>query len=232
MDPGTAAAGPALAPSPGSDPNVEVMTRGPVHEAYAVPVTAGQTAGMIVPKQPASPIEEVPPDMKPEGQNSVWIPGYWSWDDERRDFIWVSGVWRVPPPGYRWMPGYWQDVPGQGYQRISGYWMPAQVEETTYLPQPPQSIDTGPTSAAPGSNYFWVPGHWQWDDRLAMSGSRAIGPHTSLTGSGCRPPIAWTPRGWVYVPGYWDYPLARRGLVFSPVYFCRSGGRLPSGHLP
>ena len=29
----------------------------------------------------------------------------------------------------------------------------------------------------------------------------------------------WSPRGWVYVPGYWDYPLARRGLVFSPVYF-------------
>ena len=60
-------------PTPGSnatataDPNVEVMTRGPVHEAYAVPVSAGQTAGVIVPKQPPAPIEEVPPDMKPEG---------------------------------------------------------------------------------------------------------------------------------------------------------------------
>ena len=73
----------------------------------------------------AAPIEEVPPDMKPEGENSVWIPGYWSWDDERQDFIWVSGVWRVPPPGYQWMPGYWQDVPGQGFQWVSGYWMPS-----------------------------------------------------------------------------------------------------------
>src|SRR5262249_2984344 len=107
MDAGAAVPGQA-------DPNVEVMTRGPVHEAYATPVTAGQSAGMIVPKQPAAPIEEVPPDMKPEGENAAWIPGYWSWDDDRKDFIWVSGVWRAPPPGYRWMPGYWQEAQGQG----------------------------------------------------------------------------------------------------------------------
>ena len=77
-----------------NDPNAEVMTRGPIHEAYAVPLSAGQTAGMIVPRQPPAQIDEVPPDMKPEGGNSVWIPGYWSWDDDRHDFLWVSGVWR------------------------------------------------------------------------------------------------------------------------------------------
>ncbi|MGA2619041.1 MAG: hypothetical protein ABSF26_15645 [Thermoguttaceae bacterium] len=203
-----------------SDPNAEVLTRGPVHEAYAAPLTAGQTAGVIVPKRPAAPIEEVPPDMKPEGQNSTWIPGYWSYDDERRDFIWVSGVWRVPPPGYRWMPGYWQDAGGQGYQRISGYWMPARVEETTYLPQPPQSIEAGPTSAAPDANQFWVPGSWQWrDNRYVWQ----PGYWTVYRSDWIWVPAtySWTPRGWVYVPGYWDYPLARRGLVFSPVYFAR-----------
>ena len=203
-----------------SDPNVEVMTRGPVHEAFAVPVTAGQTAGMLVPKQPANPIEEVPPDMKPEGENSVWIPGYWSWDDDRKDFIWVSGVWRVPPPGYRWMPGYWQEAPVQsGHQWISGYWMPAQVEETTFMPQPPQSVEAGPTSDAP-ENHFWVPGNWQWrETRYAWQAGYW---------AECQPDWIWVPatyywcpRGWVHIPGYWDYPLARRGLVFSPVYFVR-----------
>jgi len=205
-------------PSAQPDPNGEVLTRGPVHEAYAVPLSAGQTTGMIVPKQPAAPIEEVPPDMKPEGSNSVWIPGYWGWDDDRRDFLWVSGVWRAPPPGYRWMPGYWQSAQGQGYQWVSGYWMPARQEEATFLPQPLQSVEAGPTSAAPGGNYFWIAGHWQW-----------VGTHYVWQPgywSACQPDWIWVPasyywcpRGWVYVPGYWDYPLARRGLVFSPVYF-------------
>ena len=194
------------------------MTRGPVHEAYAVPVTAGQTAGLIVPKQPPAPVEEVPPDMKPEGGKATWIPGYWTWDDERQDFIWASGVWRSPPPGYRWMPGYWKEAPGQGYQWISGYWMPAHIEEATYMPQPPQSIETGPTSGSPGANYFWVPGHWQWvNTRYAWQ----PGYWTACQPDWIWVPATyyWCPRGWVYVPGYWDYPLAHRGLVFAPVYF-------------
>ncbi|MGO9108520.1 MAG: YXWGXW repeat-containing protein, partial [Thermoguttaceae bacterium] len=206
------------APAEQSDPNVEVMTRGPVHEAYAVPLSAGQTTGVIVPKQPSAPIEEVPPDMKPEG-NPTWIPGYWSWDDERRDFIWVSGVWRSAPPGYRWMPGYWQPAQGQeGFQRISGYWMPTRVQETTYLPQPPQSMEAGPNTVAPGQNYFWIPGHWQWyDTRYVWQPGYWAAYQTDWIWVPAT--YAWTPRGFVYVPGYWDYPLARRGLVFSPVYF-------------
>ena len=201
-----------------TDPNVEVMTRGPVHEAYAVPVSAGQTAGIIVPKPAPAPVEEVPPDMKPEDEKAVWIPGYWSWDDDRRDFLWVSGVWRVPPPGYRWMPGYWQEAAGQGHQWVSGYWMPAHVEEATFMPQPPQSIETGPTSQAPDANHFWVSGHWQWyQGRYAWQ----PGYWAACQADWIWVPASyyWCPRGWVYVPGYWDYPLARRGLVFSPVYF-------------
>lgn len=33
----------------------------------------------------------LPPDQKPEGDDVAWIPGYWAWDDERNDFLWVSG---------------------------------------------------------------------------------------------------------------------------------------------
>jgi hypothetical protein len=31
----------------------------------------------------------------------------------------------------------------------------------------------------------------------------------------------WTPHGYVYTPGFWDYPLAGRGLLFAPVAFSR-----------
>ncbi len=37
------------------------------------------------------------PDQKPEGTNVQWIPGYWSWDDERKDYLWVSGFKRDVP---------------------------------------------------------------------------------------------------------------------------------------
>ncbi|MGO9110212.1 MAG: hypothetical protein ACLP9L_13380 [Thermoguttaceae bacterium] len=194
------------------------MTRGPVHEAFALPATLGEIPGMIVPKKPAGPIDEVPPDMKPEGENVVWIPGYWSWDDDRQDFIWVSGVWRVPPPGYRWIPGYWREVPGKGYQWISGYWLPAQFEEATYLSEPPKGFEAGPTSSPPDEDHFWVAGYWQWFETHFVW---RHGYWSQLRVDWIWQPDAyyWSPRGWLYVAGYWDYPLARRGLAFSLVCF-------------
>src|SRR5207244_3339883 len=30
---------------------------------------------------------------------------------------------------------------------------------------------------------------------------------------------SWTPRGYAFIPGYWDYPLGQRGLLFAPVNF-------------
>ena len=86
---------------------VQVLTRGPVHEAFAETVTFDPEPGIVVPKSPPAAIEELPPDQKPEGANVAWIPGYWAWDDERNDFLWVSGIWRDLPPGRQWVPGYW-----------------------------------------------------------------------------------------------------------------------------
>ena len=46
------------------------------------------------PAEPPEPIEELPPEYRPDGDNVRWIPGYWAWDDERQDFLWISGLWR------------------------------------------------------------------------------------------------------------------------------------------
>ena len=89
---------------------VEVLTRGPVHEAFAETITFDPEPGIVVPKAPPDPIEEMAPDQRPEGANVTWIPGYWGWDDERNDFLWVSGIWRALPPGRQWVPGYWGTV--------------------------------------------------------------------------------------------------------------------------
>src|SRR6266436_5157285 len=89
---------------PASQQGVEVLARGPVHEAYAEPVDAQPAPSPIIRKQPPDPIAELPPDQKPEGDNVQWLPGYWAWDDDRSDYIWVSGFWRQPPPGRQWVP--------------------------------------------------------------------------------------------------------------------------------
>ena len=106
----------ALFAQPGQadvEDGVQVLTRGPIHEAFAETVTFDPEQGIVVPTPPPAAIEELPPDQKPEGANVAWIPGYWGWDDEGSDFLWVSGIWRALPPGRQWVPGYWGES-GQG----------------------------------------------------------------------------------------------------------------------
>lgn len=208
---------PALDASPADD--VEVMTRGPVHEAYAGPVARGEGTPIVVTKAPPDAIEEIPPDTKPEGDNVVWISGYWAWDDDRKDYLWVSGVWRAVPANQTWVPGYWTEIDG-GYRWVSGFWMPQQNEEVEYLAEPPATLEQGPTSPAPSDSYFWNPGYWTWYDTRYVwrPGFWTV----------CQPDwiwvpahYRWTPRGWVFIPGYWDYPLVRRGVLFAPICFRR-----------
>src|SRR5262249_32613707 len=71
----------------------EVQTRGPIHEAYAAPEGLDPHPAPIVPKKPPDPVPEMPPEQKPDGDHVIWIPGYWAWDDETADFLWISGFW-------------------------------------------------------------------------------------------------------------------------------------------
>src|SRR5579872_2171564 len=119
----TTSVGQSQDPLPPPTPGMEVEARGPVHEAFAQPTTGQPAQGPVITKQPPAPVDEVPPDQKPEGDNVQWIPGYWAWDDDTTDFIWVSGCWRIPPPGQRWMPGHWQEV-DSGWIWVSGFWAP------------------------------------------------------------------------------------------------------------
>src|SRR5437764_1108017 len=102
---------PASAQEPPPD-GVAVQARGPVHEAFARPADAPPAAAPVVPAEPPPPINELPPDQRPEGENVQWVPGYWSWDDEASRFLWVSGCWRVPPAGRQWVAGSWAKVDG------------------------------------------------------------------------------------------------------------------------
>ncbi len=196
---------------------MQILTRGPVHEAFAETVTFNPEPGIVVSQAPPDIIEELPPDQRPDGANVSWIPGYWAWDDERNNYLWVSGIWRDLPPGRQWTPGYWGQS-GQSFQWTSGYWADAAETETEYLPQPPVSLEVGPNIAAPATNLGWVPGSWIW-----QSGRYAWRPGYWAAG---RPDwdwvpahYTWAPRGYVFSDGYWDHSIDRRGVLFAPVYF-------------
>jgi hypothetical protein len=202
---------------PADQDGVQVLTRGPVHEAFAETVDFNPDPSGVIHKKPPKPIAEEPPDRQPEGDNVRWIPGYWAWDSDRNDFLWVSGVWRDVPPGRAWVPGYWAKASG-GYEWVPGYWADSDRQDVEYLPEPPEWAGTTPTTAAPSPDEVWIPGVWVWQDtRYAWRpGYWAAGREDWVW---MPAHYMWSPRGYVFVEGYWDYPAAERGVLFAPVYF-------------
>jgi len=206
---------PAQKDEPATKGGVEVLARGPIHEAFAAPSQARPLPSHVVAKKPPDPIEELPPDEKPAGDHVIWIPGYWAWDDEAKNFLWVSGFWRVPPPGRQWVPGNWQPIE-DGWQWTSGFWAAADQQEVTYLPAPPPSIDQGASTPAPDDNSTYVPGCWMYrETRYLWRPGFWLGYQPDWVWAPAQ--YVWTPGGYVFVDGFWDRPFERRGLLFAPI---------------
>lgn len=208
----------SAAPEP--DDGYEILTRGPVHEAFASTVNHDPEPGMVIDTAPPGAIEELPPEQRLEGDNVVWIPGYWAWDEEQGSFLWVSGVWRNLPPGREWIPGYWNPVTDQRHQWISGYWSDTEHTQVSYLPAPPRSIESGPSIAAGSADDMWLPGSWVYQqNKYAWRAGHWAAPRENWIYVPAH--YVWTPRGHVFVDGYWDHAVPRRGVVFAPVHFQR-----------
>jgi hypothetical protein len=207
---------PPVVDVPNVPKGVEVLARGPVHEAFATPSTEPR-ATQLVPKKPPENIEEMPPEEKPDG-DVVWIGGYWSWDDDRQDFLWVSGCWRMKPQDKEWAPGYWREQSGQ-WQWVPGFWTTVQETqrpEVTYYPEPPPPPQLAPPGNPPEADMFYVPGYWMWvgNHYVWRAGyfTRVRPGHVYISSH-----YRWTPHGYVFVSGYWDYAIARRGVLYAPV---------------
>ncbi|MFT3883463.1 MAG: YXWGXW repeat-containing protein [Gemmatales bacterium] len=199
-------------------PGTTVLTRGPIHEAFGQPTIFNPKPGLQIPKKPPAAVEELPPDEKPEGDNVSWIGGYWSWDEEKSDFMWISGFWRVLPPSRQWMPGYWNETGGQ-FQWVSGYWASAQQKQQEFIQQAPaDSLEQGAPPTAPSQDHIWAPGTWVYRDAryLWRPGYWVV----NQPGWAWVPATyIWTPSGYIFVEGYWDWSIRRRGVIFAPCYF-------------
>ncbi len=198
----------------------QVMTAGPVHEAFAKPVSMSPEEPIQVPQQPPANLQEVPPAERPAGAGIVWVPGYWAWDADRNDFIWVSGCWRNAPPNTYWVPGHWLQA-GNGWEWIGGFWQPITAgpqQELEYLPAPPAPIEVEQPGPPPLPDQVWVPGCWYWSQGhyVRRSGYWI----TQQVGWVWVPShFAWTPRGHIFIQGHWDHDMDNRGVLFCPTFF-------------
>ena len=211
---------PAAAGEQSPQEDLDLLTKGPLHEAFAEVQQESPVPNPIVTRQPPEAVKELPPKYQPEGENVEWIPGYWAWDDDSNDFLWVSGIWRVVPPGFQWISGYWTPVDG-GWQWIAGFWAPQDQQQVQNLPEPPATLEVGPNTPSPSADAFWVSGYWNW------SGATYAWRPGFWTVA--QPDWIWvpayytyTPTGYVFTGGYWDYTMATRGALYAPVYFQQS----------
>jgi WXXGXW repeat (2 copies) len=199
-----------------AEAGVNVQARGPVHEAFAQPAEPGVAAQAVIRQKPPDPIAEEPPDQRPAGANVRWIPGYWQWDADRRNFLWVTGTWRNMPDNRRWVVGYWAPVQG-GYYWVSGH-LAAEGEQDFQIVAQPPALRQEEMGNPPDDHSFYIPGTWfytnegyqwragYWAD---IQQGRIWQPARYI----------WTPQGYVFVSGYWDVDFDQRGMLFAPVYF-------------
>lgn len=194
--------------------DAQVLKDGPIHEAYLTR-EAGETILDAYPDAPPHPIRErIPPQTDPKTR---WIPGYWEFSKEHDEYVWVSGVWRRPPPGRSWIEGRYEQYP-EGWVRIPGFWSAIPARELRYVSTAPPNLLDEKAPPSPGASYFWIPGYWRWDDGVGeyvWYGGRWQAQDPDWVYVPAR--IIWRSEGYIFIPAYWDWPLEDRGDLYAPV---------------
>lgn len=200
------------------DDRVSVLDKGPIHEGFAQPSASVRGKGLTAPKAPPVPVEELLPEAKPEGEGIKWLPGYWQWDSERADFIWVCGLYRNAPPDRTWESGHWKEVNSR-WTYFPGFWRPTNAKTmTANLPEPPASTEDAPTGPNANPKAMWVPGVWEHKNGKYQWQAGYWPPaHENLIW--VQGQYVATEHGYVFVSAHWDYPIEERGVLFTPVYF-------------
>ena len=160
---------------------------GPLHEAFLSP--RKDRNPVRIEKAPPPPLSERP-GIDPPSTSAEWIEGYWEWDAGRNDFVWVTGTWRVPPPGRFWVNGYWKRD-DQGWYRVPGFWSERKTDRLDYRKNgPPQDRPDDEPGEPPSADCFYIPGQYYpdgdgvvWKKGLLdqgpaglVVGARAVGP--------------------------------------------------------
>lgn len=185
-----------------------------VHEAF-LPKEQGTIILEAIPQKPPAEITERIPSRSKE--NAIWIPGYWSWSKTQNDYVWISGTWRLPPPGHEWIPGKWKSFE-EGWVWLQGFWSPVDEEDLTYIDRPPPDLIDENVKNPPKTDYFWIPGHWRYKPE-ARDFVWYEGRWQEFDEEWQYVPAhyVWREKGYVFIDGFWDWNLQERGTAYSAV---------------
>ena len=165
-------------------------------------------------KAPPAPVDEKPA-VDPPSDKAQWIEGYWEWDAGRNDYLWVTGTWRVAPPGRFWVNGYWKRD-DRGWFRVPGFWSDRKTDRLDYRKDgPPQERPDDEPGESPGDDCFYIPGQY-YPDGDGVVWKKGFWAKVQTGWSWV--PAQWIrqPDGWVFQDGYWDRTLEDRGTLFAP----------------
>jgi hypothetical protein len=116
----------ALLAGCGSEPESHVVSAPPPSAPNTVVYTAPTPAPVATVQSPNVVVTQAPPALVSEAVTAqpssrhVWIPGYWTWRNER--YEWMAGHWEVPPTSTStWVAPTWQRE-GSGYRFYEGHW--------------------------------------------------------------------------------------------------------------
>ncbi|MGA8164500.1 MAG: hypothetical protein WB791_05675 [Waddliaceae bacterium] len=204
-----------FSPATVSSQEIHPIKEGPIHEGF-VPRVQGNVILEGIPFDPPQPVIETPPPR--EGEDTMWIPGYWTWSEPCHDFIWISGVWRRPPPGHHWIPGHWKKF-RQQWVRIPGFWSAESLQQANYLHETPPDLVDEEVTPSPNCNYFWNPGYWLFNSTIStyewVSGSwQPFDPDWVLVPAH----YLWLREGYVFIPPYWDWPVDDLGAAYENIF--------------
>ena len=188
-----------------------------VHEAF---VDHGDTVRVVkrvyIEYQPPPVIQETIVRETRPSPAAIWIPGYWYHVRRVDSFVWVSGCWRVPPRGMAWRSGRYASV-GSRWAWVPGAWTPSGVALTYYPSAPPAfRLEVVNHALCPGPDHIWASGHWKWtNSRYGWVAGKWLARPAGFVYVAAR--YHWTPRGYAFVAGYFDRPVARRGVAYRPM---------------
>jgi hypothetical protein len=185
-----------------------------------VRVSIGLPGIIVVREAPPAPRYE---DRGPQpGPDFFWVEGHWARD--RDHWEWIRGHWdRSPRPEAVWVPGHW-DRREDGWVWIDGHWVDRddrdrhadrddhRDRDDHYAPPPPPPevrVDQDRPPEAyreevpppPGPDFFWVQGHWIWQDRWVwFHGHYEHRRHDRDWHEGR---YEHHPEGWIWIEGGW-----------------------------
>ena len=200
----------------------QVMTRGPIHEAFAAPMVHDPKAAPIdsqssrrhrsrrcrLTRSLPARMSSGSPATGAGTSRAAISSGSAASGASHRPII--SGF---PATGTR-STAATSGSPEPGFRSAHGQ----SQSQQSYLPPPPASLEAGPNTPQPSANVSWTPGFWSWQ---ASGYVWRPGFWAAVQPNWIWMPAhyVWTPSGYLFVPGYWDLPVANRGLMFAPVYY-------------